>query len=130
MTPEFENTFTSLREILRRNRGTLRVKEDSSECYSLEADAGPAAIRAWGGKLKKPVLPVAWVEIGKAYVSFHVMGMYGNDKLRNVMSKELKARMQGKTCFNFKHADEKLFAELEQVTVQAMAGFKKAGFVA
>src|SRR5207247_5911869 len=46
-------------------------------------------------------------------------------------SKELKARMQGKTCFNFKSCkscDEALFKELAQLTAQGIAGFRKAGF--
>ena len=78
--------------------------------------------------MKWPMIPVAWAQIGKAYVSYHLMGMYGNTKLRDGMSKELQARMQGKTCFNFKVADEKLFQELERVTAQGIAGFRKAGF--
>ena len=45
------------------------------------------------------------------------------------MSAELKARMQGKSCFNFKTADEKLFTELEPVTARGFAAFKQAGFL-
>ncbi len=56
-------------------------------------------LRAWGGKLKHPIIPVAWVQIGKTYVSFHLMGIYMKTPLLGGMSKELKARMQGKTCF-------------------------------
>jgi len=37
--------------------------------------------------------------------------------------------MQGKTCFNFKNDDEALFKELEQLTVQGIAGFRMAGFI-
>jgi hypothetical protein len=44
------------------------------------------------------------------------------------MSKELKARMQGKTCFNSKNLDEALFMELEPLTAQAIAAFRKAGY--
>jgi hypothetical protein len=58
------------------------------------------------------------------------MGIYGNTRLLDDMSQELKARMQGKTCFNFKYHDEALFKELEQLTVQTFATFKKAGFIA
>jgi hypothetical protein len=75
------------------------------------------------------VIPVAWVQVGKAYVSYHLMGVYGNTRLRDGMSKELKARMQGKTCFNFKVVDEKLFKELDHVTAEAIAGFRKAGYI-
>ena len=79
--------------------------------------------------MKKPIIPVAWVQVGKAYVSYHLMGVYGNTRLRDAMSKELKARMQGKTCFNFKVVDEKLFKELDRLTAQSIAGFRKAGYI-
>ena len=129
MSTEFQSIFEKLRAILRRHAGTLRVKEDTHAGYCLEGNAGPAALRAWGGKVKRSTIPVAWVQIGKAYVSYHLMPVYGNATLREGMSKELKARMQGKTCFNFKSDDEALFGELEQLTVQGIAGFRKAGFI-
>ena len=129
MTPAFETIFMRLREILRKQAGKLSVKEDSASCYCLHAPTGPAAVRAWRGEMRKTMLPVAWVETGKAYVSYHLMGIYGNTKLLDGMSKELKARMQGKTCFNFKRHDGALFKELEQLTRASISGFKKAGFI-
>ena len=39
------------------------------------------------------------------------------------------ARMQCKTCFNFKRPDEALFKELEQLTVRVMADSKTAGLI-
>jgi hypothetical protein len=128
-TSEFNSIFAQLRAILQRNAGSLAVKEDSKDCFCLEAAPGPAALRAWGGKVRREKMPVVWVQIGKAYVSFHCMAFYMNPKLLEGMSKELKARMQGKSCLNFKSSDETLFKELEQLTVKGLAGFKKAGFV-
>jgi hypothetical protein len=129
MSTELESIFAKLRAILRRHGGRLQVKDDTPTCYCLEGNAGPAALRAWGGKMKRPTIPVAWVQIGKAYVSYHLMGVYGSATLRDDISKELKARMQGKTCFNFRSNDEALFKELEQLTEQGIAGFRKAGFI-
>jgi hypothetical protein len=57
------------------------------------------------------------------------MGVYGNAALSDGMSGELKSRMQGKTCFNFKSDDDRLFRELDQLTERAIASFKKAGFI-
>ena len=74
-------------------------------------------------------MPVAWVQVGKAYVSFHLMGVYGNPKLLDGVSEKLLARMQGKSCFNFKVVDEELFGELEQLTVKSIAGMRTAGFI-
>ncbi len=129
MNSEFEIVFVRLRAILEKHSGALTVKSDAAHHYSLTGSAGPAALRAWGGKVKKPIIPVAWVQVGKAYVSYHLMGVYGNTRLRDAMSKELKARMQGKTCFNFKVVDEKLFKELDRLTAQSIAGFRKAGYI-
>lgn len=90
---------------------------------------GPATLRAWGGKVKRPRMPVAWVTTGKAYVSYHLMGL-ASPTVRSVLSKPLAGRMQGKTCFNFKTLDEPLFGEPEEVTVWALAEFRNSGFVA
>ncbi len=129
MNSVFESVFVRLRRILEKHSGALTVKADEPDHYSLEASAGPATLRAWGGKARKPRIPVAWVQVGKAYVSYHLMGVYGNTRLLEGMSKELKARMQGKTCFNFKGVDEKLFRELDQLTAQSIAAFRKAGYI-
>lgn len=126
---DFKEIFARLRCILAYHAQSLSVGEDSPKRYCLEGRVGPATRRAWGGTAKKPTIPVAWAEIGKAYVSFHLMGVYGNEKAREIMSQELRARMQGKTCFNFKVADEALFKELEGLTELACESFKKAGFI-
>ena len=130
MSKDFDDLFARLRDILHKHSATLTVKEDSASCYSLHGAVGPAALKAWGGKLKTRTMPVAWVQIGKAYASYHLMGICGSAKLMNSMSKELKARMQGKSCFNFKTADETLFEELDDLTARSIAGFRKAGFIA
>ena len=75
-------------------------------------------------------MPVAWVQISKAYVSYHLMPIYGAPNLCASLSKELKARMQGKSCFNFKMQDEALFKELAQLTAHGITAFRKAGFIA
>jgi hypothetical protein len=129
MALQFEPVFSRLREILQKNRGAFSIAQDSAACYTLDAPVGPAALKAWGGKVKKTRIPVAWVEIGKGYVSYHLMGVYGNPKLLDTCSAELRARMQGKSCFNFKTVDEPLFQELDHLTARSLAGFTKAGFV-
>src|SRR6476620_8700273 len=112
VSPEFKVVFDRLKAILKKHVGDFTVRPDKESSYGLQGKPGPATLKAWGGKLKKPVMPVAWVETGKAYVSFHIMGLYTNTVLQNSLSKELKTRMQGKTCFNFKTINEILFREL------------------
>jgi len=130
MPSEFESIFARLRSLLQKHSETLSVNEDTSTSYSLAGSPGPATLKAWGGKMKKPIIPVAWVQIGKGYVSYHLMGVAGNAKLADAMSAKLKARMQGKTCFNFKAADDELFAEIDQLTGESITAFRNAGFIA
>lgn len=119
MNAEFASIFGRLREILQKHAGALTVVDDAPGHYCLAVDYNP--------KLKKG-FPAAWVKVGKGYVSYHFMPVYMFPKLRDGLSKELRARMQGKSCFNFKHADEALFAELENLTTQGFATARKAGF--
>ena|SRR5579885_197179 len=120
MTSEFADTFSALRAILRRHRGGLAVKEDSASCYCLEGGVHPTH--------KKP-FPIAWVTVGKTYVSFHHMGVCGKPDPLKEISKELRSRMQGKSCFNFTSIDPELFAELEELTVRSFDAFRKLPFM-
>lgn len=129
MSSEFQTVFARLRDILKAHAETFTVGSDKTHEFGLEARIGPATLLAWGGKEKSRVIQVAWVKIGKGYVSYHLMGVYGNPKLMDHYSKKLKARMQGKSCFNFKAVDEPLFEELERLTIESLAGMKKAGFI-
>lgn len=120
MPTEFESVFVRLRSILQTHTGTLSVKHDTPTAFCLEGGVHPT---------HKTAFPIAWVEIGKAYVSYHFMPVYANPKLLDGCSAKLKARMQGKSCFNFKSLDEELFKELEQLTVKGFAAFKNAPFM-
>ncbi len=125
----FPGVFSRLREILLAHEKSYTVGPDTATHYSLNAPIGPATLRVWGGKMRSPTMPVAWVQISKAYVSFHLMGVYGQPKLMDGHSKELKARMQGKSCFNFKTVDEALFAELARLTAASLTGMRQTGYI-
>ena len=127
MNNESASVFSGLRAILQRQAGTLTVAEDAPTRYCLEAPIGPATLKAWGGKAKRPTIPVAWTEVGKSYVSFHLMPLGAG---MSTMSTALKARLQGKTCFNFSTPDPVLFTELEELTARSIAAFRAAGFCA
>ena len=120
MNAAFEAIFIRLREILEPHSARLKVTADAPDHYCLEVAFSP--------KFKKG-FPVAWVKIGKAYVSYHFMPVYMFPKLRERMSDELRARMQGKSCFNFKVLDETLLKELDHLTTEGFAMCRKAGFV-
>jgi hypothetical protein len=57
------------------------------------------------------------------------MSVYAYPDLLKTMSPELKKRMQGKSCFNFKEVDEKLFKELAQLTRAGAAKFADGKFI-
>jgi hypothetical protein len=120
VSPEFSAVFAQLRAILERNIAKLTVTSDTPTHFCLTGGVHP--------KHKTP-MPIAWVEVGKGYVSYHLMPIYGYPKLLDSFSPVLKKRMQGKSCFNFKTCDEKLFEELERLTVAGFAAFRKAGFM-
>jgi hypothetical protein len=116
----FGEIFSRLRAILERHAVRFVVSEDSPQHYCLE-----------GGRHPTHGMPMAlaWVKVGKAYVSFHHMGVYGCPKLLDRYSAALKKRMQGKSCFNFSTVDEALFGELAQLTEEAFAALRKFGGV-
>ena len=55
--------------------------------------------------------------------------LYAFPDLLDGLSPELKRRMQGKSCFNFKAVDKALFKELGALTRQGYQRFKKEGLV-
>ena len=125
----FADVFQSLRRVLETHASTLLVGENTSTKYCLEAAVGPATLRAWGGKVRRPRIPVAWVEVGKSYVSYHLMGV-SVPAVQSRVSQAMKARMQGKTCFNFTVIDAALLTELDSLTAASITAFQKAGFTA
>lgn len=114
----FPVIFARLRAILEPYATRLTVTADSPSHYCLALDYSP--------KFKKG-FPVAWVQIGKAYVSYHFMPVYMFPQLRATLSKKLLVRMQGKSCFNFKQLDEELFLELAHLTAAGFAASRKSG---
>jgi hypothetical protein len=121
--------FQRLRSVLRPYESDLSVSHDTAQHFGLEAPVGPATIKAWGGKTRASKIPVAWVEVKKSYVSYHLMGIYMNPKLHAKLSETLRGRMQGKSCFNFKQVDDSLFKELESVTAESVQALEKHGFI-
>lgn len=99
-----------LRAILEPYRDQLIVSKEGPEGIYLELPGYEGA--PWGY--------VGGTRVGKAYVSYYLMGAYDGG-LQSSMSPELRKRMQGKTCFNFTKVDEQLFSELEGITAKAIA---------
>jgi hypothetical protein len=99
-----------LKAILAPYRDRLRVARDGPDGMTLELPE--YAGQPWGF--------VAATRLGKRYVSYYLMAVYGDERLAASISPELKRRMQGKSCFNFTKIDEPLFRELEALTVESI----------
>ena len=127
--PELGDVFTSLRGVLEKHASPLWVSEDSATKYCLEAAVGPATLESWGGNVRRARIPVAWVEVKKSYVSYHLMGV-SIPSVQSGMSAALKTRMQGKACFNFTVIEPSIFKELDSLTAASIAAFRNAGFTA
>lgn len=129
MKPELSSVFARLRQILELHATGFAVSRATPRLYELEASVGPATLKAWRGKVKRPRIPVAWASIEKSYVSYHLIGL-AHPKVRGSLSTQLADRMQGKTCFNFKTADAQLLKELEAVTALSLVSLRDEGFIA
>jgi len=70
------------------------------------------------------------VQIGKRYVSYHLMCTYLSPDLLEAMSPQLRKRMQGKSCFNFTKVDEELFDELSALTARGRDLYATRGWLA
>jgi len=114
---EFELAFQGLRKILKPYDKKLRVLKDGPGGYMSESKS----IRYLG----KPVMFAAITS--KSYVAFHLFPVYMFPDLLKGISPELKKRMQGKTCWNFKKAEEPLFAELGGLVDASFQRFAEGG---
>jgi hypothetical protein len=113
-TKDFAPIFARLKTILEPYARKMIVVHDTDDHYYLDTRHVM--------KNKHRVCFGA-VRTGKAYVSYYLMPVYAFPDLIATMSPELKKRMQGKSCFNFKEVDEKLFRELAKVTRAAAKRF-------
>lgn len=129
MPADHEAVFAELRKLLRAHAGQFTVAEDSSKRYCLTATPGPATIKAWRGELRHPIMPVAWVQRSKSYVGYHLMGLYAQPAFVSSMSPALRARLHGKTCFNFSRTDQIVRSELDALTAATIAGLRRGGFI-
>ena len=116
MAADFDGVFAALKPVLGKYAKKLTVKSDTAEDYTLVTKS-PSPFPQhkghplWFGAVKK----------GKAYVSLHVMPLYMHPELTKAISPELKKRMQGKACFNFKAPPEPaLIKELSQLAGAAV----------
>jgi hypothetical protein len=116
----FAATFTQLKDVMSAFVPELRVTADEPRKYYLVTKAN-----SWKGG---PMFFGA-VMMGKAYVSYHLMPLYACPDLVKKISPDLKQRMQGKSCFNFRVPDEALFAELGELTKAGLEKYRSKNWL-
>lgn len=117
---DFTEVFCRLKAILQPYAKNMDVAQDTPNGYLLNTRHIM--------KNKQP-LCFGGVRLGKNYVSFYLMSVYTSPQDAKKISPELKKRMQGKSCFNFKSVDEKLFRELANLTKTGAARFSDEKFI-
>ncbi|MDQ4123301.1 MAG: hypothetical protein M3209_17845 [Acidobacteriota bacterium] len=120
MSQDFEETFERLRVIFKPLENDLAVKTNE-----------PGKYHHVSKKLseKKQAIWFGGVEVKKNYVSFHLIPIYVFPELLSGISPELKKRLTGKSCFNFKEPDEAVFADLENLTKAGFEAFKQKDMI-
>ncbi|HEX6270031.1 MAG TPA: hypothetical protein VFZ43_07350 [Anaerolineales bacterium] len=114
---QFLLVFEQLKNILKPFEPRLTVTADTSSTYSLD---GP-----YSEKWKKQLF-FGSAQIKKNYVSFYLMPVYMFPDLLKDVSPELRKRMQGKSCFNFKKVEPDLFSELAELTRKGVERYRTA----
>ena len=94
--------------------------------WKADSDAGFYTDTAKPDPKDKPEF-FASAQVKKAAVSFYLMPIYCYPDLLDTISPELKKRMQGKSCFNFKTVDPELFSELKDLVERSYQRYKKEG---
>ena len=108
--PDLAEVHERLKAMLAPYRKELHVAADGPGGMTLELPAYKG--EPWGF--------AAGTRLGKRYVSYYLMGVYGDEGLAETISPELRKRMQGKSCFNFTRIDEPLLHELEVLTAKCI----------
>jgi len=113
---DFSSVFEQLKSILKPYAEKMTLKVDTSDTYYID---GP-----YSEKWKKQLF-FGSAQVKKNYVSFYLMPVYMYPELLQDISPELRKRMQGKSCFNFKKVETELFKELSDLTRESVKKFQQ-----
>ena len=104
----------------------LMIRAAPDMTVKAAGDRGVHLLASWDNP-RMPGQPMWFggVQKMKNYVSFHLMPVYSHASLAATIPPDLKKRMQGKSCFNFKAVDLALFEQLEVLTRAAAAVYAR-----
>ena len=116
-TDSLDEVYAALLKVMAHHANGLDLTDDRPGNTTVESkDIATNGKPRWFGA----------VQTKKNYVSYHLMPVYEDPALLEGISPELKARMQGKSCFNFKTVDPVLFAQLGELTASGARSFAMA----
>lgn len=122
---DFDGAFAILKSVFAKHLRKLDVTVDTAKELTLVGRT-PSPFPQHKGK----PLPFGSVQFGNAYVSFHLVPLYMDPALAKGITPELKKRMQGKACFNFKAPpDRALLAELKRLTDSSVKHWASKGWI-
>lgn len=116
---EFQQVFFRLRSILAKHSSDLSVKHDTDADYYVESTKRFRGRELFFGGVRR----------GKSYVSYHLFPVYMMPALLSSASPKLRARMQGKSCFNFTSVDDTLMDELAKLTRRGFEALRDRNLV-
>ena len=117
---DFDALFAELRPLIDRHGSALAVVRDEPGDFQVQTTKpGPSGTHMWFGA----------VQTRERHVSVHVMPVYSHPGVMEGVSDELRARMQGKSCFNFTPdtATPELLEELAQVVDRGLERYRADG---
>jgi len=117
---EFTRVFAALKKLVQPLAKHMTVLANTPDKFILEG--------GYSEEHKKKIW-FGGVQRGKAYVSYHLIAVYAFPELLKDLSPQLRARMQGKSCFNFTKRDPALFREVGRLTKRSLARFRAAKWV-
>lgn len=110
---EEKKNFEKLRKVLSSLNKGLVIKKDEADYYYLNTNK----------QVKNKDVFFGAVQIRKSYVAYHLYPVYTHPELLDEISDDLKKRMQGKSCFNFKK--EITEEQLNRINELTKASYKK-----
>ena len=135
--PDLLPVFQELRRRLSVHEDAFRVSEnltDANAARSRKQDAPAPGSSYLLLATPDPTYPdgrlFAAVQVGKRYVSYHLMCLYAEPALAGGISPELTRRRQGKSCFSFTRVDDALFDELADLTARGRELYAERGMLA
>lgn len=119
MAADFDAVYDALHALMKPLEKDLVVVHDKPGNYYLNTRI------PWKGK----DLYFGGIVIKKNYVSYYLMGVYMYPDLLDDLPDDLRKRMQGKSCFNFKAIEPSIFKQLAALTKKSFQRMKKEGYI-